>query len=290
MKGVRLGITLMLGQQFLFTAETATVHQISTSLSLMQIALLRGIGGLLLVVLLARGLVWPLFRTNHLLLQIMRGLATAGYLWIFAYSYSSLPLTDATALSYSSAIYIVLFAPLILGERVGIQRWIAAVIGFGGAMMIVRPGLHTLSPGYLLVLAGTALNGLSFVLTKLLERHDSPLTVMLWLSTITILSFSPGLHGVSSGQLSPLLLGLLVLGPLGQYLGIIALRHADAATLAPYNYVRLILASASAALLFREVPDEWSVIGASVIFTSCVLAMRSSRSRVIRNRDFSEAT
>ena len=147
MKGVRLGITLMLGQQFLFTAETATVHQISTSLSLMQIALLRGIGGLLLVVLLARGLVWPLFRTNHLLLQIMRGLATAGYLSIFAYSYSSLPLTDATALSYSSAIYIVLFAPLILGERVGIQRWIAAVIGFGGAMMIVRPGLHTLSPG-----------------------------------------------------------------------------------------------------------------------------------------------
>ena len=145
-------------------------------------------------------------------------------------------------------------------------------------MMIVRPGLHTLSPGYLLVLAGTALNGLSFVLTKLLERHDSPLTVMLWLSTITILSFSPELHGVSSGQLSPLLLGLLVLGPLGQYLEIIALRHADAATLAPYNYVRLILASASAALLFREVPDEWSVIGASVIFTSCVLAMRSSRS------------
>jgi drug/metabolite transporter (DMT)-like permease len=275
----------MVGQQVLFAAETATVHQLGGSLSLMQIALVRGAGGLLLVVVLARGRVCALMRTGQPLLQISRGLTAVAYLWVFAFSYSTLPLTDATGLSYSTAIYIALLAPLILGERVGAARWMAVAVGFGGAMLIVKPGFQTFSLAYLLVLAGTSLNGLAFVLTKLLERRDSPLTVMLWLNVITILCFSPGLHGVSEMPPSPWLIGLVVLGPAGQYLGILALRHADASMLAPVNYVRLILAGGAAFLVFGEWPDLASILGATVIFASCVLAVRwGSRDAILAGR------
>src|SRR5579864_4846720 len=141
-------------------------------------------------------------------------------------------------------------------------------------MLIVKPGFQTFSLAYGFVLAGTSLNGLAFVLTKFLERRDSPLTVMLWLNMITVLCFSPGLHGVPEVPPSPWLIGLLVLGPIGQYLGILALRRADAATLAPMNYARLILAGVAAFLIFGERPDVASILGATVIFASCLPAMR----------------
>ena len=107
-----------------------------------------------------------------------------------------------------------------------------------------------------------------------MEGRDSPLTVQLWLNVITILCFSPGLRGVSEMPLSPWLIGLLVLGPAAQYLGILALRHAEASMLAPLNYVRLILAGGAAFLIFGEWPDLASIVGATVIFASCVLAVR----------------
>nr|WP_294523945.1 DMT family transporter [uncultured Rhodopila sp.] len=278
MNGVGLGVSLMLGQQVFFTAETIIVHQIGGSLGLMQIALLRCIGGLLLVVVLTRGCLRSALTTGQLRLQLARGLTSAGYLGVFAYSFTALPLTDATALGYATALYMVLFAPLLLGERVGMQRWIAVGTGLAGAMMIVRPGFQTFSTAYLWVLAGTALNGLATVLTALLQRRDSPLTVMLYLNLVGIFCFMPGAaYSASSARLSPWMFGLLVFGPVGQYLGILALRYAEVSTLAPCNYIRLVLASAAAFLIFGEAPDGWSIAGASIIFAGCVLAVPAPR-------------
>jgi len=276
MNGAGLGIALALGQQVMFAAETVIVHRIGASLSLTQIAVLRSIGGLLLVGVLARGYRPSMLRTGQLWLQVARGLTSAGYLAVFAYSFTTLPLADATALSYASALYMVLLAPLILGERVGAKRWIAAGVGLCGALLIVKPGFQTFSWAYFAVLAGTSLNGLATVLTKLLERRDSPLTVMLYLNLIGVACFAPGaVHGASTAQVSPLMLGLLILGPLGQFLGIVALRYADVSTIAPTTYARLILASWAAWLIFGEAIDPWSLIGAVIITASCALVVPS---------------
>lgn len=268
------GVLLMLGQQAFFVAEMTLVHQIGSSLSFGQIVFARGIGGLLLVAFLARGQMRRVWRTPQPLLQLARGLATAGYLWVFAYSFSTMPLTDATALSYSSAIYSILLAVPILGERLGGRRLAATIVGFAGALLIIKPGFRDVSLIYVLVLAGTSLNGLAFVLTKVLERRDSALTVMFWLNVITVAVFLPGAAAAPAVSFSPWVLGLLLFGPVGQYLGILALRHADASALVPITYVRLVFAGMAALLLFGERPDMASIVGATVIFVSLVLAVQ----------------
>ncbi len=268
------GILLMVGQQAFFVAEMTLVHQIGGSLSFGQIVFARGIGGLLLVALLARGQIWQVWRTPQPVLQLIRGLSTAGYLWVFAYSFTTMPLTDATALGYSSVIYSTLLAVPILGERLGGRRLAATIIGFAGVLFIIKPGFRDVSLTYVLVLAGTSLNGLAFVLTKVLERRDSPLTVMFWLNVITIAIFLPSVATAPATSLSPWMVGLLLFGPIGQFLGILALRHADASALAPITYVRLVFAGAAAFLLFGEQPDIASVVGATIVFASLVLALQ----------------
>jgi drug/metabolite transporter (DMT)-like permease len=278
-----LGASLAGCQQLLFAAETAMVHRLGSSLTAMQIALLRGLGGLLLVAVLARGFRWTLFRTEHLWLQLLRGFVGVAYLWVFAYSFSTLPLTDATALSYSQAIYATLFASLILGERIHAWRWSATVIGIFGAMMIVKPGFQSLSGPYLFVLLGTSMNGLGLVLTKHLEHRDSSLTVMFYVNVVVVACFSAGFtDGISSAQVSPWLLGLVLLGPIGQYLGILAVRYADVSALAPYSYVRLVIATAAALLIFGEVPDTLTIVGATIVLASCVLGAHPSLSFSVR--------
>lgn len=139
-------------------------------------------------------------------------------------------------------------------------------------MMIVKPGFQSFSGPYLFVLIGTSMNGLAMVLTKLLEQHDSPLTVMFYVNAVAFICFSPGLAGgISTMELSPWLLGLVLLGPIGQYLGILAVRYADASTLAPYSYVRLVLAAAGALLIFGEIPDALTIVGATIVLASCII-------------------
>lgn len=272
MKGERTGIALIILQQVLFTMETVATHQLSGKLSLMQIALVRSAGGLGLAALLAPAIGRSVWRTSHPGLQIARALASIGYLWVFAFSFTAMPLADATALSYTQAIYITLLAPFILGEIVGRRRYLSVVVGIVGAMLIVKPGFTHVSWVYAGVLLGTSLNALAMVLTKYMQRQDNPVTVMLYVNAISVLAFLPGLRDAwPPSDCFPWILCILVLGPIGMYCGIIALRHADASTLAPYSYVRLILASIGASLIFHEVPGPASIAGAAIILAACVL-------------------
>lgn len=268
-----LGIILMLGQQISFTAETAFIHSYAASLPLPQIALLRGVGGLLLVLVLSKGQILSLLKTNQIKLQTFRAVSSVGYLGVFAYSYKNLPLTDATALSYSTAVYIVLLAAPILGERITAAKALSVVVGFVGTILIIRPGFHSYSFSYLAILAGTSLNGLAFVLTKRLNLKDSSLTTMLYINLFTIFIFLPIQIQSNDLYFGFALLPLLIFGPLGQYFGIAALRYAEAGLLAPYNYMRLVLTAALAYFAFQELPDIWSLTGASIIFASCVVAL-----------------
>jgi drug/metabolite transporter (DMT)-like permease len=271
MKGERIGIGLMVAQQVLFTLETVAIHQLSGQLSIMQIALLRSLGGIALVACLAPAVGWSVIRTRVPGLQILRATSSIGYLWIFAFSFTAIPFADATALSYTTAIYIPLLAPLILGETVGRRRYLAAAVGLGGAMLIVKPGFSHVSWIYAGILLGTSLNALALLLTKYMQRQDHPVTVMLYVNALSVIAFLPAATHPWQSGFDPWLLGILMLGPAGMYCGILAVRHADASTLAPYSYVRLILASAGSLLIFHETPGWASIAGAAIILAACLM-------------------
>ena len=170
MKSQRLAVGLMIVQAILFAVETAMIHHIGSRGSAMQLALLRSGAGVVLVGLLAWNTGWSVLKTNQLPLQLLRGLVSVTYLWVLMYSFAHIPFADATAISFTQVIYIVVFSALILNERVTTLRWISSVIGTAGALLIVKPAFLDRNTVYLIALIGTSFNGLAFVLNKYLQR------------------------------------------------------------------------------------------------------------------------
>jgi drug/metabolite transporter (DMT)-like permease len=274
--GQRLAVGLMTGQAILFAVETAMIHHIGARGSAMQLALLRGAAGVTLVGFLAWNAGWSVIKTEQLPLQLLRGFVSVVYLWVLMYSFAHMPFADATAISYTQAAYIAVFSSVILNERVTTLRWIATAIGIVGALMIVKPAIPDRQIVYLVALLGTSFNGLAFVLNKYLQRPtgDSELTTMFYVNAVAVVCNLPVLATTTLPEPAvwPWLSGVLIFGPIGMYLGMVAVRHASASSLGPYTLLRLIIASIGGIVFFREVPDLLSWLGIAAILLSCLLA------------------
>ena len=277
MKNQRLAVGLMIGQAILFAVETAMIHHIGSRGSAMQLALLRGGAGVTLVGVIAWNTGWSVIKTSQLPLQLLRGFVSVLYLWVLMYSFAHMPFADATAIAYTQAAYIAVFSALILNERITTLRWIATAIGTVGALLIVKPAFVDRNIVYLVALLGTSFNGLAFVLNKYLQRPggDSELTTMFYVNAIAVLCNLPVLATTTLPEpdIWPWLSGVLIFGPVGMYIGMVAVRHADASSLGPYTFLRLIIAVIGGIVLFHEFPDLISWLGVAAILSSCLLAL-----------------
>jgi drug/metabolite transporter (DMT)-like permease len=161
--------------------------------------------------------------------------------------------------------------------------WVAAAVGIAGALVIAKPTLAGWDSEYLVALFGTSLNGLAFVLNKYLQRDDSEATTMLYTSLVLVFGNLPVLAMTvpPSPEILPWLPGLLLLGPVGMYLGIAAVKRASAAMLGPYTLLRLVIGALGGVAIFHEAPDIWTGVGIVLIVASCVLAARGSARRQV---------
>ena len=290
MKKQRLAVALMIAQAILFAVETGMIHHIGSRGSVMQLALLRSGGGVMLVGLLAWKTGWSVLKTSQLPLQLLRGFVSVLYLWVSVYSFARLSFADATAISYTQAAYIAVFSTLILNERVTPLRWMATAIGIVGALFIVKPAFLDRNMVYLVALLGTSFNGLAFVLNKYLQRPggDSQLTTMFYVNAVAGVCNLPVLVTTPLPQpaIWPWLSGVLIFGPIGMYAGIVAISHASASSLGPYTLLRLVIAVIGGIVLFREIPDLLSWLGVVAILTSCLLTMepgpRRAKARALK--------
>jgi drug/metabolite transporter (DMT)-like permease len=280
----RLAIRLMVAQSVLFATETVLIHQIGSGAPVALLALLRAAGGVVLAIALARNIGFAVIRTRQLPLQLLRGTVSLLYLWVMIYSFAQLPLADATAISYTQTAYIAVFSALILGETVGRLRWAAASIGIFGALLIAKPAFGDWSSVYMVALFGTALNGLAFVLNRYLQRKDTEATTLFYSSLVPLLGNMPILAVAELPVLETLLWlpGLLVIGPVGVYLGIVAVKNASAASLGPYTQLRLVFALLGGVLIFRELPDIFSALGAVLILASCMIGSWAGAGMLMR--------
>jgi drug/metabolite transporter (DMT)-like permease len=286
MNARRFAVQLMVAQGVLFAAETAAIHQIGSHASFMQLALLRGGGGVVLAVAMARHAGIAVFRTSQPGLQALRGTVTLLYMWVMIYSFAHMPFADATAISYTQAAYIAIFSVVILGETVTRMRWGAAALGIAGALLIAKPAVASWNSVYVLALLGTSLNGLAFVLNKYLQRQDTEATTMFYTNLVTVLGNLPALvmTGLPAPEILVWLPGLIVLGPVGMYLGIVAVRHANASMLGPYTLLRLVIGILAGVLIFHELPDILSACGAALILASCVISAGVKIPRLVPRR------
>ena len=189
----------------------------------------------------------------------------------------AMPLAEATALHFTLPLYTVILAALFLRERVGWRRWAATAVGFLGALIVLRPGAVPISAPAMMVLASAAFYGGAVVMIKLLTRTDAALPIAFYSNLLmAAIALVPTIFLWQGPALSdvPLILALALIGTAAPYCFTRALINLDASVVAPLDFLRLPFTAFAAWLIFVEVPDRWTWVGAAVIFGSTTYVAR----------------
>ena len=227
---------------------------------------------------------WSLLRTRRPGLQIGRSLLMLGSNLVFVMAIGSVPLATASAIGFTSPLIVTALSVPLLHEQVGWRRWSAVVVGFVGALMVIRPGGGLRDPAVLLILASSFAYALYQILTRLAGRIDTAATGIIFAALFGSLGMSlimPFVFVVPRSLMDVLLFcSLGLLGGLGHYLVIRAFQLGPAAVIAPLGYVELIGSVVFGYLLFGNFPDPWTWLGAGVIIASGIyIAFRERRRR-----------
>ena len=287
-----LGIGLVVASTVFLSAGDVTAKYLAGSLPVLQIAWMRFLGFLviLLPVVVASG---PrrLLRSRRPGLQILRGLGLLGSTLFFFSALPYIAVPELTAIFFIAPVLVTALSAPLLGERVGVQRWAAALAGFVGVLIVIRPGTATFQPAAVLPIIGALCWASALMVTRRLSGIDPPLTTL----TLSALIAFALLSAVVPMVWVPLSWPQLAIGALigiastsGHWLVVLAYRHGDASILAPYAYTQLIWASAFTWLIFGSLPELWTYVGAAVIIASGLFT--AYRERVQRRRSAMKAT
>ena len=246
-----------------------------------QVTALRGLTAmpLVLLYLLWRRELAVVFR-RHLRwrLHALRALLTVGLLALFTYGLQTLGLAEAYTLSFIAPMVITMLSVPLLKERVPPRHWAAIAVGLAGVVVALRPDQSAfLSLGALAVLAAAVCYAVSNLIGRIISRTEPSATLLFW----TTAGLVVGGSALSLGQWvpvpaehAPLLLGLAVSGFLGQLAITEAFRHGQASAVAPFEYTALAWAVALDWMVWRAVPDGYTLLGGAIIIASGTYLIR----------------
>jgi drug/metabolite transporter (DMT)-like permease len=274
---------LMMLSTVMFAAMHTAIRYTTQQMPAAEVAFFRNVFGLVVILpmLLRYGL--SLFYTQKLRLHVLRAVLNVVSMLAFFIGLSLTPLARATALSFTAPLFTALLSALLLGEVFRWRRWTAIVCGFLGTLVILRPGLQAFDLGSLLIVASSLLWGLAIIDIKVLGRTESTMTITAYVTVLMIpLTLLPAVY---VWQTPPVhLWGWLafigIIGTLGQIVVTDALKLADMTVLMPLDFLKLVWATMFGIVLFAEVPDLFTWIGAAIVFgSSCYIVWRESKVR-----------
>ena len=219
-------------------------------------------------------------RARRPVLQVVRTLIWVIESAIFVVVFRYLPLADTHALAATAPLMVIVMGIVFLGERASAARWLAVGGAFAGVLLIVRPGFKSFELALLLPLGGAFLWAGYQVLTRLAARDDSPATSMIWSSLaafVVVTPFAPIGWQWPTPFAWTLMLGVAAIGAIAHYALIKAFDHAEASAVQPYSYSLLVWATVLGVVLFGDVPDGWTIVGAGIVVASGVFAWHHDR-------------
>jgi drug/metabolite transporter (DMT)-like permease len=216
-------------------------------------------------------------------LQIIRSLVAImeGAMFVLAFRY--LPLADTHAVAATSPLIVIALGVLFLGERAGPARWLAVAAGFIGVLLIVRPGFRTLDWPLVLPLAGAVMWAGYQILTRLVSLSDSPGTSLLWAAVValTATTFVGPLYWQWPSALAwALMIVISLIGAIAHYALIKALDYAEAGAVQPYAYTLLVWVTILGFVIFGDVPDVWTILGAATVVMSGLYTWHHDRRQI----------
>ena len=219
------------------------------------------------------------YLSNNYKIQITRCVLSVCEACFFVLSFRYLALADAHTIGSLSPVLVVFFSYLILKEKINLATWIAIGISFFGVLLIMRPGLTIFNPYLVIPLLAAFFYSLFQIATRLNAQYDDNETMLFYngligviITSILSLFFWQPLHSFSF--IFFIFLGFFFC--MGLFLQIKALSITPASVLAPYNYTIIVWAILFGLVVYKEIPDIFTIIGAIIIVASGVFIFRYS--------------
>ena len=204
-------------------------------------------------------------------LQILRGLILLSANICFFYAISVISLAKALTLAFIAPLIVTAFSPLLLGEKVGLRRWTAVIIGFTGSLIVIRPGFVEINLASLSALGTGFLYGFYLIITRKLSTSDNPLLTLLITGAVGAILVSlviPFYWVKPTFNQWSLMAGIGIFACVGHIFLILSLKYADASKLAPLGYTEIIPNVMIGYYFFNELPDNWTYLGLFIIILS----------------------
>ncbi len=266
----------------LFVVLNALMRQLALQLDIFQTQFLRYAAGCMLLAPLVLRSGWRAYRPHSIGGQFARGAVHTGGLCLWFIAIPHITLADTTAIGFTTPLFIMLGAWLVFHEPMRWERWVAALIGFGGVLIVVGPKLTGAGGWYSLVmLASAPVFAASFLMNKSLTRYERPTVIVAWQSiTVALCSLPLALPGWQwPTALQWALFGVCgLLGTAGHYCLTRSFSIADISATQSVKFLDLVWASLLGWLVFADLPSRSTLLGGLVIFASTFwIARREAR-------------
>jgi drug/metabolite transporter (DMT)-like permease len=280
------GMLWMVAGGLLFSLLNTVARGLSMALDVYQTQFLRYLFGIVVILPWVYRDGWRAYQPVNIRGQFWRGAVHTVGLMLWFTALPHIPLADMTASGFTGPIFIMLGAAWFLGESMRRDRWIAAMIGFAGVLVVVLPNMSGTGGWYnLVMLASAPVFAASFLITKALTRYEKPGVIVLWQAlTVTALSLPMALPNWQAPTLWQwwgfALTG--VFGSLAHYCLTRAFAIAEISATQSLRFLDLVWASLLGWLIFGDVPSQFTWLGAAVILGATVwIARREGRRPVV---------
>jgi drug/metabolite transporter (DMT)-like permease len=278
------GIAWMFLAGLIFVFVTGAVRHLSSSIHPIQLAFLR----YAIALIFLAPVFWREFRgyrnrPRRYGLHIARGLLQAMGVMLWFYAMSSIPVAEVTALGFTAPIFAAIGAALFLGEKLYLRRISALVLGFVGAMVILRPGFQAIEWGAIAQLVAAPFFAATMLIGKRLTDTENNGAIVAALGLcVAVALLPPALYVWRTPTMAEMiwLCGVAGVATLGHLAMTQAFRCAEVTALQPITFLQLVWASLLGFYIFAEVPDIWTWIGGGIIVISATyIAHREARAR-----------
>jgi len=270
-----LGIMFFLAAVLVFATQDGISKYLALSYSVFFIVMIRYWAfGLFVLVLSLRkpGGIKAVARSAVLPVQVFRGVLLVLQVCCIVWSFGHIGLVHTHSVFAIYPLMVTALSVPLLGEKVGLQRWLAILVGFIGVLIILQPGSSVFTPASLLPLGFAVMFALYNIATRYVARTDRPETSFFWTGiggAVTITAIGPFFWDPMQNSYDWMWMGILsVTGALGHYLMIRALDLTEASRVQPFVFLQMVFASGIGIIIFGEELRSTTILGVSIVIAS----------------------
>ena len=260
-----------------FSIMVIFIRKASENLHILEVVFFRNLLAFIVMLPLLTSTGLAAIKMNNTKLFFMRGFFGAiGMLAGFT-CLTLIPLAQATAISFSKPIFITIGATIFLGEIIKARRIAAIIIGIIGMLIIVQPGVNSLSFGIMLAIVAALAHSVNALIVKKLTLTDSPQAIVMWMAIILIpITFIPAVTVWQwpSFETWLYLWGIAIVGTLAHFSWTKSYTMAEITSLESIEFIKLPIMALFGWMIFSEIPGTWTWIGGSIIFISTIYISR----------------